>query len=531
LNDKNWEGFYFRPHSTGTTSAIQFVCHIAGKASYPGGNSVKVPTDGSWFTTTVKVTGTQAILSVAGLKWTVNRCAKNVAGGVGVFNHESTSSFKGMQLCSGADCKLPVCSPCPKNMLLDTPCSGTSDRTCKPNLLEPIRKSENWNKNAEGKWTHSVPAGTITNTGSANTWLVAGYTGATYVTKKVRVSIQEIEGKGRLGKVDVGHPGIIYHYQDDKNWEGFYFRPHSSGTKSAIQFVCHIAGKESYPSGNNVKIPTDGSWFNAEVTVTESKATLVMEGLKWTVDRCTKNKPGGVGVFNHESSSSFRGMLLCEGATCELPECKPCPKGFLVETVCIGKAPATCRKNLFKPISHEKSWTKNAEGKWTHSASKGTITNTGAGNTWLTAGWTGRKFIEKVVSVDIQEIKGPGRLGGVHIGHPGIIYHYVDNKNWEGFYFRPHSTGTASAIQFVCHVAGKASYPGGNSVKVPTNGAFFNVKVMVTSTKATLIMAGRTWTVDRCAKNVAGGVGIFNHESSSNFKNMLLCQGSKCELK
>merc|ERR1712032_1750683 len=173
------------------------------------------------------------------------------------------------------------------------------------------------------------------------------------------------------------------------------------------------------------------------------------------------------------------------GANCKLPECKLCPKGFLVETTCIGKSPATCKKNLFKPINHEKDWSKNAQGKWTHSASKGTITNTGAGATWLIAGWTGQKFIEKVLSVDIQEIAGPGRLGKVSIGHPGIIYHYLNDKNWEGFHFRPHSTGTKSAIQFVCHVNGKGTYPAGNKVKVPTNGAWFNAKVTVTSTKAT----------------------------------------------
>ena len=94
-----------------------------------------------------------------------------------------------------------------------------------------------------------------------------------------------------------GHPGIIYHYLNDKNWEGFYFRPHSTGTTSAIQFTCHVNGKGTYPAGNAVKVPTDGSWFNAEVIVTESKATLVMKGLKWTVNRCTKNLAGGVGIF------------------------------------------------------------------------------------------------------------------------------------------------------------------------------------------------------------------------------------------
>ena len=95
----------------------------------------------------------------------------------------------------------------------------------------------------------------------------------------------------------VGHPGIIYHYLNDENWEGFYFRPHSTGTASAIQFVCHINGKETYPGGNAVKVPTDGSWFTAAVRVTGTQATLSVSGLKWTVNRCVKNVAGGVGVF------------------------------------------------------------------------------------------------------------------------------------------------------------------------------------------------------------------------------------------
>ena len=66
----------------------------------------------------------------------------------------------------------------------------------------------------------------------------------------------------------------------------------------------------------------------------------------------------------------------------------------------------------------------------------------------------------------------------LHAGHPGIIYHYLNDKNWEGFYFRPHSTGTKSAIQFTCHINGKGTYPAGNAVKVPTNGAWFNAKVI-----------------------------------------------------
>ena len=84
MDDKNWEGFYFRPHSTNSNSAIQFTCTVNGKATFPSGNKVNVPTDGSWFSVSVRVTDTQATLTMEGITWTVNRCVKNVAGGVGI---------------------------------------------------------------------------------------------------------------------------------------------------------------------------------------------------------------------------------------------------------------------------------------------------------------------------------------------------------------------------------------------------------------------------------------------------------------
>ena len=83
---------------------------------------------------------------------------------------------------------------------------------------------------------------------------------------------------------------------DEKNWEGFYFRPHSTNSNSAIQFTCTINGKHTYPSGNKVNVPTDGSWFTVSVKVTANQATLIMEGITWTVNRCAKNVAGGVGI-------------------------------------------------------------------------------------------------------------------------------------------------------------------------------------------------------------------------------------------
>ena len=52
-------------------------------------------------------------------------------------SHHSTSSFQGMSLCEGSKCQLPKCdTTCPKGQILNTPCSATSDRTCKNNLIE-----------------------------------------------------------------------------------------------------------------------------------------------------------------------------------------------------------------------------------------------------------------------------------------------------------------------------------------------------------------------------------------------------------
>ena len=43
----------------------------------------------------------------------------------------------------------------------------------------------------------------------------------------------------------------------------------------------------------------------------------------------------------------------------------------------------------------------------------GSITNTEAPNDWLVAGWTGKKFVEKIVRVSIMEIAdGKGGGGG-----------------------------------------------------------------------------------------------------------------------
>lgn len=211
-------------------------------------------------------------------------------------------------------------------------------------------------------------------------------------------------------------------------------------------------------------------------------------------------------------------------------ECLPCPDGEVEKDPCSAGLSRTCENNGWQPLKDPKHWTLN-EGNWKRDINAGTIRNTGAPGTWLTAGWTGRWHVEKNVAVTLRELSGGGGGGGgTNWGHPGLYYHYEDNNNWEGFYFRPHSSGSGSAIQFICNTDGKTKGPAGGTVSVPTNGAWMTASVKVTSKQAILKFGGKTFTYNRCVPDIPGGVGVMNHQSLSEFKDLKLCSGANCKL-
>ena len=91
-----------------------------------------------------------------------------------------------------------------------------------------------------------------------------------------------------------GQPGIVYHYVSFSNWEGFHFRLHRS---PAILYTCTVNGKTIRPAFASIKAPpTAEDWFTATVKVTATKAMIIFQTQVWTVDRCAKNVPGGVGI-------------------------------------------------------------------------------------------------------------------------------------------------------------------------------------------------------------------------------------------
>lgn len=211
------------------------------------------------------------------------------------------------------------CTPCPGDETEKTPCTPLKDRTCQPNLFQPLKDTKNWEKNA-GDWVQNAKAGSMKNTKPIATWLNAGWTGYWMIEKNLQVTMREVIGvTGRLKSTAVGHPGVLFHYEDKNNWEGLYFRPHSSGKKGAVQHYAIVNGKEKQQDSYKVNFPTNGAWYKVTIKVTKDKWSCTAGGATFTGNRNIKGIPGGVGIMNHESQSEFKDMLVCNGAGCKLP--------------------------------------------------------------------------------------------------------------------------------------------------------------------------------------------------------------------
>merc|ERR1712178_125270 len=160
------------------------------------------------------------------------------------------------------------------------------------------KSTKNWQKNT-GNWVQNIISGSIKNTKPDATWLSAGWTGYWMIEKTLKVTLREIIGLTGRGKgVDWGHPGVLFHYEDKNNWEGIYFRPHETGKPIAANHRAFVNGESKYGRDYKLNFPNNGAWFQAKITVTKDKWTLVAGGATISADRFIKGIPGGVGVMN-----------------------------------------------------------------------------------------------------------------------------------------------------------------------------------------------------------------------------------------
>ena len=79
--------------------------------------------------------------------------------------------------------------------------------------------------------------------------------------------------------------------QDKNNWEGFYFRPHSSGKKGAVQHYAIVNGKEKQQDSYKVNFPTNGAWYKVTIKVTKDKWSCTAGGATFTGNRNIKGIP------------------------------------------------------------------------------------------------------------------------------------------------------------------------------------------------------------------------------------------------
>lgn len=106
-----------------------------------------------------------------------------------------------------------------------------------------------------------------------------------------------------IAGVTASHPGLIFRAQDTANYDYIYFRPHSSGTTSAIQWGYSVSGALNGVSMGTATIPWD-TWYHAKVTISGTTASIYINGV--LINTYTPHySTGKVGVFGHDSTVYF----------------------------------------------------------------------------------------------------------------------------------------------------------------------------------------------------------------------------------
>ncbi|HEU4887567.1 MAG TPA: family 16 glycoside hydrolase, partial [Thermoanaerobaculia bacterium] len=108
------------------------------------------------------------------------------------------------------------------------------------------------------------------------------------------------------------HAGIIFRAQNTANYEVVYFRPHSSGTSQAIQYLPVTNGNLGSGPIATATIPWN-SWFHVKVTVNGNQASVYVTDMttpKLTVTLAGGWSAGAAGLFEHEAPAYFDNFLV-----------------------------------------------------------------------------------------------------------------------------------------------------------------------------------------------------------------------------
>jgi|GEM_PF-2158561 len=151
------------------------------------------------------------------------------------------------------------------------------------------------------------------------TWSVGSAGGRTYVleqtdtTSATRESIigqsswtdyvVETEIYAPSAGDSTNHPGIVFRATDTGNYHVCYFRPHSSGTGSAVACRKTVNGSLQSETSGTATIPWD-KWFRAKIVVTGTTAKVYINGV-YSVTYTVDTASGKAGLFEHDSVGYF----------------------------------------------------------------------------------------------------------------------------------------------------------------------------------------------------------------------------------
>lgn len=167
--------------------------------------------------------------------------------------------------------------------------------------------------------------------------------------------------------------------------------------------------------------------------------------------------------------------------------------------------------------------------KWEFAGANGNyhVSNSVMGNTkythaFMVAGLKeGHDWKDYTMEADVRNVRNSG--GNKNWGHPGVVVNYQNSQNYEVFYFRPHSSGSSSAVQYYVRKNGKNTFPATFKTTVP-GGSFFHVKVVSTGSQLKLFLHNSNSPVAVVQSKLSkGSVGFVNHGSRGEMKNLKVC--------
>ncbi len=209
-------------------------------------------------------------------------------------------------------------------ILISSLISATSCMAQKAKKLDLPKLLQNQKLTPVNRTVAAIPGGTKpgVRVSEAHDEGVVWLTNETFSSGTIEV---DLRGKDVLGKSFVG---IAFHGQDDKTFDGIYFRPFNflatdtMRSSHAVQYISHPAHpwdvlREQFPSKYENPVtpaPQPNDWFHVRLEVTEKDVTVFVNNNtkpSLRVQKLSKNTNGKIGLWvGNGSGGDFANLVI-----------------------------------------------------------------------------------------------------------------------------------------------------------------------------------------------------------------------------